>query len=73
MIKRSPIKRQWQVVPICDKCESIMTRDETKTEIINHTEILYTYVCPCGEIFKSEVSYPHTQIKLNLRKSEVID
>lgn len=73
MIKRFPIIKQWQIVPICDKCESIMTRDETKTEIINHTEILYTYVCPCGEIFKSKVLYPHTQIKLNLRKSEVID
>ena len=73
MIKRFPVIKQWQVVPICDKCGNIMTKDETKTEIVNHTEILYTYTCPCGEIFKSKILYPHGQVELNLRKGEIID
>lgn len=74
MIKRFPIIRQWQVLPVCDKCENIMTKDETKTEIINRIEVWYTYVCPsCGEIFKSQILYPHGQVEFKLKKGEIID
>ena len=73
MIKRFPIIKQWQVLPVCDKCESIMTKDNTKTEIINQTEVWYTYVCSCGEIFKSQILYPHGQVEFRLKKGEIID
>lgn len=76
MIKRFPIIRQWQVLPVCDKCESIMIKDETKTEfLLSYPEkIFYTYVCPsCGEIFKSQILYPHGQVEFNLKKGEIID
>ena len=75
MIKRSPIKRQWQVNLFCDNCDNIMERlPDVAVQFFGGTVIEYSYLCPkCGKIEKSKELYPHTQIELNLRKSEVID
>ena len=47
-----------------------------KTILLHESEyeVLYSYVCPvCGEIFRSKIFYPYTQVEFELKKGEIVN